>query len=357
MRLRMVFGAVANVGVLCLALAAHAAPDVVSQAREQFRAAELKEAQGDYAGALALFQQVAAVRLTAAVHFHIALCEEKLGRQATAYERYSLAKRAAEETKQAETATASQAAMARLLPTLPRLRVRCSPTPECGAVRIDGVLATPDHEGVYRVDSGVRKVEARVADHSVQQDVSAVANKVIDVELRGDRDPKPTPNPPSTTTATPTSTTTPATAGQAPAGTSSNAGGVGAARGGREAQQPQDVTTEASGSKLPALAFAGGALAVAGFGVVSFLVAGEAQDEGREACRTLLACDGQRERVRLWDGLALGSFITAGALAITSAVFWFTSSSTRGNAQRAARFEVGAGALPSGAAVRVGGAF
>ena len=66
-------------------------PDSVELARANFqRALELEQAR-DYAGALKLFRQVGQVKLTPQVRYHIAACEENLGKMVAALGGYELA--------------------------------------------------------------------------------------------------------------------------------------------------------------------------------------------------------------------------------------------------------------------------
>jgi hypothetical protein len=84
--LALAFG-VASVGPVARA----AEPDAVEEARANFqRALELEQAR-DYAGALKLFRQVGQVKLTPQVRYHIAACEENLGKMVAALGGYELA--------------------------------------------------------------------------------------------------------------------------------------------------------------------------------------------------------------------------------------------------------------------------
>src|SRR3978361_2048802 len=83
------------VPVLAVTLPAHSAyaqdKKELSKARAQFqRAIELEQA-GNYTTALETFRSVGEVRMTPQVRFHIATCEEKLGRLVTALGGYQLA--------------------------------------------------------------------------------------------------------------------------------------------------------------------------------------------------------------------------------------------------------------------------
>src|SRR5690606_22844952 len=87
---------------LCLALLLGAASTVpktavaqdaaeLQQARDKFQKALALQTGGDWAGALALLKEVAAVRSTPQVRFNIALCEENLGQLVAAVGDYELA--------------------------------------------------------------------------------------------------------------------------------------------------------------------------------------------------------------------------------------------------------------------------
>src|SRR5215470_9475461 len=65
--------------------------DGLKRAREQFAQALALQTGGDWAGALALLKEVAAVKPTPQVRFNIALCEERLGRLVAALGDYELA--------------------------------------------------------------------------------------------------------------------------------------------------------------------------------------------------------------------------------------------------------------------------
>src|ERR1700709_2776077 len=84
-----------GVPVLCVALSSQTAhaqdKKELSKARANFqRAIELEQA-GNYTTALETFRDVGQVRMTPQVRFHIATCEEKLGRLVTALGGYQLA--------------------------------------------------------------------------------------------------------------------------------------------------------------------------------------------------------------------------------------------------------------------------
>src|SRR5512140_2339873 len=72
---------------------AAAAPDKeeLSRARARFQQATELEQAGNWAAALQQFREVGQVRMTPQVRYHIALCEEKLGKLVAALGGYELA--------------------------------------------------------------------------------------------------------------------------------------------------------------------------------------------------------------------------------------------------------------------------
>jgi hypothetical protein len=65
--------------------------DELKRARAQFQQATELEQAGNWAAALQQFREVGQVRMTPQVRFHIAVCEEKLGRLVAALGGYELA--------------------------------------------------------------------------------------------------------------------------------------------------------------------------------------------------------------------------------------------------------------------------
>src|SRR5271157_3604817 len=86
-------GVVCPRGSVCPAYAGNHSE--LSKARAKFQQAIELEETGNYADALALFRDVGQVRMTPQVQFHIAACEEKLGRLLAALGGYELALKSA----------------------------------------------------------------------------------------------------------------------------------------------------------------------------------------------------------------------------------------------------------------------
>jgi hypothetical protein len=93
--LRRVQSAALAIGLALIIPAQAAAQDptegALAAAREMFKDGKDLEAKGAWADALAMFKKVAEVKMTPQVRFHIALCDEKLGRLVSAINGFELA--------------------------------------------------------------------------------------------------------------------------------------------------------------------------------------------------------------------------------------------------------------------------
>lgn len=143
------------------ALAEPTAADLAAARKKFDRALELEKA-GDFKAALALLRDVAAVKATSQVRFHVALCLERLGRLVDAREEYLRAKEDAETKEGPEgTALAQKAGdrVADLDARIPKVTFKL-PEDVIGAkVSVDGgaavsVLVSP----TIRLDPGEHKL-------------------------------------------------------------------------------------------------------------------------------------------------------------------------------------------------------
>lgn len=146
---------------LCARPAAAQDKKELSKARAQFqRAIELEQA-GNYSTALEQFRDVGQVRMTPQVRFHIASCEEKLGRLVTALGGYQLAFADADsvgEDFKAEVATA----VTRLEASIPRLVIQRGTGAEAAEIQLDGVALGASSVGVpVPLDPGPHSISAK----------------------------------------------------------------------------------------------------------------------------------------------------------------------------------------------------
>jgi tetratricopeptide (TPR) repeat protein len=136
----------------------------IDKARAQFQQGLALETAGDWAGALSIFQQVAAVKLTPQVRFHVGLCEEHLGRLAAALGDYELAAHEAEEAKVAEVSQQVSARRDELRARIPKLTIVRGAGAEYASISLDGVSLGSTSIGVeLPVDPGPHGVEARAS--------------------------------------------------------------------------------------------------------------------------------------------------------------------------------------------------
>ncbi len=135
-------------------------PEEVERARAQFqRAIELEQA-GDYAGALKLFRRVGQVKMTPQVRYHIATCEENLGKMVAALGGYRLALQRSEGMHPGFIQEVKQS-IAYLEERIPRLLVRRGQGAEAAAIELDGVeLGDKSIGSKIPLDPGPHTVQA-----------------------------------------------------------------------------------------------------------------------------------------------------------------------------------------------------
>ena len=158
----------------------------LSKARAQFqRAIELEQA-GNYSTALEQFRDVGQVRMTPQVRFHIASCEEKLGRLVTALGGYQLAYADADSVGEDFKAEVN-AAVNRLQASIPKLVIQRGSGAEAAEIQLDGVALGASSVGVpVPLDPGPHAISAKAPDAlPFSQTVTILENeqKTVDVTL------------------------------------------------------------------------------------------------------------------------------------------------------------------------------
>ncbi len=181
----------------------------IAAARQLFKEGKDLEAEDQWAEALARFKKVAAVKMTPQVRFHIALCEENLGRLVAAINGFELA---ADEARRAgpsasDVAENAPERAAALRKRVAKLAVHVTGTVITSRVMLDGQTLAESLWGTdIPVDPGEHKIqldtdgeisfEKRVK--LVEGQREQVAIEVRDVE-KPDEPPPPPPPPPPTT--------------------------------------------------------------------------------------------------------------------------------------------------------------
>ena len=112
----------------------------LNKAREQFRQAISMEAAGDWAGALSLLHEVAAVKMTPQVRYNMALCEEHLGRLVSALGEYELAAGDAQDAQAQDVLDVVGPRLESLKARIPKVTVNRGKNAAMAAVSLDGVM-------------------------------------------------------------------------------------------------------------------------------------------------------------------------------------------------------------------------
>jgi len=138
--------------------------DGLKRAREQFAQALALQTGGDWAGALALLKEVAAVKPTPQVRFNIALCEERLGLLVAALGDYELAGSDAQAQKADQVRQEVDARLESLKTRVPRVVVKRGEGADSATISLDGVpLGDSVLNSPLPVDPGPHVVEGASA--------------------------------------------------------------------------------------------------------------------------------------------------------------------------------------------------
>ncbi len=178
-----------------LAQAAEQADDAaVARAREQFTQALSLQTAGDWAGALALLKQVAAVKPTPQVRFNIALCEEKLGRLVSALGDYELA---AADARESDVGVAQEvdARLGALRARIPKIIVQRGVGAETATIMLDGVAIGDTVVGTpVPADPGPHVIEAKAIGYKpFRQTVRLIEQQTETLVVELEAVPEPPP--------------------------------------------------------------------------------------------------------------------------------------------------------------------
>jgi hypothetical protein len=192
----------AAVALAAPALAADPAPADLAAARQLFGEGKDLEKQNAWADALDKFKKVAEVKMTPQVRFHMALCEENLGRLVSALNGFDLA---SEEARRAGSVAAEVAANAparaeALRKRVPVLKISVEGHVDRSHILLDGSAVTPALLGTeIPVDPGAHLVEVqldgKITDH---KKVTLAERGSETVELTIDEGPAPVGDQPKT---------------------------------------------------------------------------------------------------------------------------------------------------------------
>jgi hypothetical protein len=159
----------------------------LAKAREEFRRGLALEAAGDWSGALAAFKDVALVKSTPQVRFHIAQCEEKVGQWVQALGSYRLASYEAQQAKVKDVEAASESALKALEPKIPKLTIRRGEGAAVAKVLMDGREVGPTQLGSeIAMNPGPHRIEASAPGREpfvVEVNLDEAEAKTIDLVL------------------------------------------------------------------------------------------------------------------------------------------------------------------------------
>ena len=187
---RVVLTLLALTGGVC-----HSAPsfaqtaDELSEARAAFqRGIELEQAK-NWAGAIKQFRQVGQVKMTPQVRYHIALCEENLGKLVAALGGYELALADAESVGDGVSFKQEvEASVNDLRARIPKVVIRRGAGAEAAAIELDGVALGESSVGVeVPLDPGPHALVASAPGHANYSETLEVAEeetRTVTIDLK-----------------------------------------------------------------------------------------------------------------------------------------------------------------------------
>lgn len=306
------FALAALLGTMLVTTPAFAQPSEADlrAARELFTDAEHDEDAGRWADAYDKMTRVGAVKMTAGVRYHLALCQEKLGKLATALDGFHEAQKQA----QADGAGANDVLrlvgkqLEELEPRVPRLTVHVVPPMDDAVVQLDGAPLAKALIGVsIPLDPGAHTVEASAPNRAPAKATITMGERdvtSIDLQLGEPHPPAAAPAP-------------------APVPAAATAPGAEPAA----APAPESAGERSHSIAGPLLATVG-AVALVGLGVGAYVVAGNSVTSGQQQCATQGpdCVNSAVSTVRAWDFTAAGAWLGAAALGTVAIVLWANSS-------------------------------
>ena len=168
------------------ALADEPSPAVLAKAREQFRKALSLEVAGNHEAALALFKEVALVKSSPAVRFHIGTCEEKMGDWVQAVGSYRLALHEGQQQSAKDVVDAAQEALTALEPKIPKMTIVRGDGAAVARVELDGrALGGASVGAPMPVNPGPHVIKASAPGReSITVEVTIAEKETKQVELK-----------------------------------------------------------------------------------------------------------------------------------------------------------------------------
>jgi hypothetical protein len=304
LRSGLLFAALAMMGATVTSPAlAGPGDEAIAFARALFVQAERDEDAGRWADAKARLEQVAKVKLTAGVRYHIALCDEHLGLVATALAGFTAAQDEAVAENSQDVLRLVGQEMSPLAARVPRLSIRVSPAVAGTQVTLDGEVVRPEQiGGTIPVDPGLHRVDATAPGRApTHMEVTLNERDVtfLDVVL------------------------------QPAAPAASAASRADAANAALMSNPPP--ASQAGPNLVAPVVMTAAAVALAGGGVGAYLAADSAHSSAVRQCAASFtlapgACDSLKQPVRSWDWVAAGAWAGAAASATVAIVLWVQKS-------------------------------
>jgi hypothetical protein len=152
----------------------------LSKARAKFMQATELEQAGNYPAALQTFREVAQVRMTPQVRYHIALCEEKLGKLVTALGGYELALAEAEALGPEFQKEVMDRASA-LRERIPKILIERGDGAKAATIELDGISLGASSIGIeVPIDPGPHSISAKAPGYEPFSSTVEVPEKQIE---------------------------------------------------------------------------------------------------------------------------------------------------------------------------------
>jgi hypothetical protein len=270
-------------------------------AKKRFAHAEALETKGDWASALEALQQTASITMTPGIRYHIAFCQERMGRLVEASRNYALAQREAKASK----GSAARSVLAlvdqrftEVAGRIPHVTLKVRPSLSRDVrVLVDRLPVALLPSGTFETDPGEHTIEVSAPGFAAAVLPLHIAEKELrEVEIA-----------------------------LVPVGMAAHSARGAAAM--SESSLPTASAPRARGkARVGAIVATSAAAALVALGVGAYVLAGAAHDDGKAACAgQASSCDDLKGSVRTLDSIALGAWIGAAALGVTAAVLWFAA--------------------------------
>jgi hypothetical protein len=295
----------------------------LAAARDLFARAERDEDVGRWGDALDKLRRASSVKMTPGIRFHIALCEEKLGQLVAALGDYNAAETAARSEGNKEVLDVVADPLASLRARIPYVTIVPPADTKNVEVTLDGGPLVAGLLGVpVPVEVGAHTIAARAPGHLPFSSSVTVAEKgKPTVEVRF---------PAAAATAVPHANAAPG-------------GPVIVAPTPNATTEPGPVRSSGP-FRVDAIATTLGAVAVVGFGVGAYFVAGGKQSSAETSCATVPNCNNLKGGVQTWDALALSAWVVGAGVGALSVYLW-TRPGTTSEAKPTGQLRVGPGSL------------